>query len=132
MDAFDVLPENQLIGQTTQVVARQEDTLSDIARLYSLGYEEMIWANPKVDVWLPGAGTLVTLPKSFLLPGSTREGLVVNIAEFRLYHYFQENGHTRVSTFPISIGRMDWSTPIGMWTVTAKQKDPVWYPRVHS
>jgi L,D-transpeptidase ErfK/SrfK len=70
----------------------------------------------------------VTLPKKFVLPGSSREGLVVNIAEYRLYHYYRQNCQQMVSTFPISIGRMDWSTPIGRWAVNSKQKDPTWYP----
>jgi len=34
----------------------------DIARRYSLGYEEIIRANPHVDMWLPGEGTDILLP----------------------------------------------------------------------
>jgi L,D-transpeptidase ErfK/SrfK len=127
-DTFMLTPDVQLVGQVATVAAAHDDTLTDIARVYGLGYEEIVWANRSVDIWLPGEGTAVTLPKKFVLPGSTREGIVVNIAEYRLYHYYSQNGQQMVSTFPISIGRMDWSTPIGRWAVTAKQKDPTWYP----
>ncbi len=127
-DTFALATDVQLVGQTNTVVAAHDDTLTDIARVHGLGYEEIVWANRKVDIWLPGEGTSVVLPKSFILPGDTREGVVVNIAEYRLYHYYKSAGQLMVSTFPISIGRMDWSTPIGRWTVTAKQKDPAWYP----
>ena len=119
---------SQLVGEITTVAASHDDTLTDIARVHGLGYEEIVWANPTVDIWLPGEGTQVTLPTRFVLPGATREGIVVNIAEYRLYHYYKRNGQMMVSTFPISIGRMDWATPIGRWAVTAKQKDPAWYP----
>jgi L,D-transpeptidase ErfK/SrfK len=127
-DTFVLVPDTQVVGQTSTVAARQDDTLTDIARIHGLGYEEIVWANRKVDIWLPGEGTPVVLPKSFILPGDTRQGVVVNIAEYRLYHYYKSNGQLMVSTFPISIGRMDWATPIGRWTVTSKQKDPAWYP----
>ena len=30
-----------------------------IARVHGLGYEEIVWANRKVDIWLPGEGTPV-------------------------------------------------------------------------
>ncbi|TFG85745.1 MAG: L,D-transpeptidase [Chromatiales bacterium] len=127
-DTFVLAPDVQLVGEVATVAASQDDTLTDIARVHGLGYEEIVWANRNVDIWLPGEGTAVTLPKKFILPGSFREGLVVNIAEYRLYHYYRQNGQQMVSTFPISIGRMDWSTPIGRWAVIAKQKDPSWYP----
>lgn len=127
-DTFALAPDTQIVGAVSTVTASHEQTLTDIARIQGLGYEEIVWANPGVDVWLPGDGTSVTLPKRFILPGTQRDGVVVNIAEYRLYYYFRSNGRQMVSTFPISIGRMDWSTPIGRWRVVAKQKDPTWYP----
>lgn len=127
-DTFALTPGVQVVGNTETVTARQEDTLTDIARENGLGYEEIVWANRKVDIWLPGEGTPIVLPKRFILPGDVREGVVVNIAEYRLYHYYRSRGQLMVSTFPISIGRMDWATPIGRWSVTSKQKDPPWYP----
>ncbi len=127
-DTFALMPDTQIVGQVSTVPATHDETLTDIARIQGLGYEEIVWANPGVDIWLPGDGTSITLPKRFILPGMQRDGVVVNIAEYRLYYYFRKNGQQMVSTFPISIGRMDWSTPIGRWSVTAKQKDPTWYP----
>lgn len=126
-DTWVLQPQSQLVGDTGVVAARHEDTLTDIGRVHGLGYEEIVWANPGVDIWLPGEGTLVTLPKRFILPAA-RTGVVVNVAEYRLYYFHQVDGKPGVSTFPVSIGRMDWSTPVGRWSVVAKQKDPAWYP----
>ena len=80
-DTFALATDVQLVGQTNTVVAAHDDTLTDIARVHGLGYEEIVWANRKVDIWLPGEGTSVVLPKSFILPGDTREGVVVNIEQ---------------------------------------------------
>lgn len=127
-EVFVLLPGEQVIGAMNQVPARHEDTLTDIARRHGLGYEDIVKANPTVDRWLPGEGTLVQLPTRFVMPDAPRQGLVVNIAEYRMYYHYTENGQDVVATFPISIGRMDWATPIGRWAVTAKNQNPAWYP----
>ena len=124
-------PGDDVIGSVQYTTATQADTLLDIARRYDLGYEEIRHANPSVDTWLPGAGTRVVLPTRFLLPtDAPREGIVVNVAEMRVYYYPKPKpGQTAVvETFPISIGRGNWSTPVVTTRVTAKITDPAWYP----
>ncbi len=119
-------PGQDVIGQTQQTHSRQEDTLSDIARKYDLGYDEIVAANPDVDPWLPGEGTAVILPTRFILPPGPREGIVINLAELRLY-YFPPDGK-RVITHPIGIGREGWSTPTGEMRIVAKTPNPEWRP----
>lgn len=127
-----VLPEEgqDVVGHIKAVRARHEDTLSDIARANRVGFEEIVRANPKIDPWLPGAGTRVIIPTLHILPNAPRQGLVLNLPEMRLYYYPPPPRGQRavVVTFPVSIGRMDWSTPLGLTRVTAKITDPVWYP----
>ena len=125
------LPESgDLIGEYTEVTAVHDDTLIDLARRFGLGYEEVVNANPGVDPWLPGAGTVVRLPLRRVLPDTPHEGIVVNLPEHRLYYYpAAKPGEPRlVITYPISIGKMDWSTPIGLTRIATKIKDPAWYP----
>jgi L,D-transpeptidase ErfK/SrfK len=124
------LSTDKLIGAMQITQANEEDTLVDIARRFDLGYEEMLMANPSVDAWMPGAGTQVVIPSLYLLPLATREGIIVNIAEMRLYYFHKaKKGEPRVvETHPISVGRGDWSTPIITTKVTKKMVDPVWYP----
>lgn len=119
-----------VIGSDQHIKSTYQDTLLDIARRYSLGYEEIIRANPGVDMWLPGAGTNILLPGRRILPPGPREGIVVNLPEHRLYYYPKaKKGKPRVVvTYPISIGRMDWRSPLGQTQVIAKVKHPSWYP----
>ncbi len=125
---FVVDDARSLIGQLTTVRSLYEDTLVDIARVHGLGYEEIRLANPDVDAWLPGEGTEVRLPTQFVLPKANRRGLVINIAEYRMYYFVRDGDQTTVSTFPISIGRMDWGTPLGRASIVKKVRDPSWYP----
>jgi L,D-transpeptidase ErfK/SrfK len=118
-----------LVGSLGEVEARQEDTLPDLARQHHLGFDEIIAANPGVDTWLPGAGRTVHLPSAHLLPDVPRQGLVVNLPDGRLY-YFRTDDHNRavVETHPISVGQMDWKTPLGVTKIVQKEKMPTWYP----
>ena len=59
---YPVPTEGDLVGTALDVVAAHDDTLIDLARRYGLGYEEVVNANPGVDPWLPGEGTVVRMP----------------------------------------------------------------------
>ena len=130
-EIFELPPEGyDVIGAVSTISARQEDTLVDIARRHGLGYEDIVRANPDVNIWLPGKGTEIVLPTRYILPAGPREGVVLNLAEFRLYYYPEpKDGEAAdVMTYPISIGRMDWETPLGLTTVISKVRNPTWYP----
>ncbi len=127
-DVFVLPPDTDVVGAAGTVNAAWEDTLVDVGRRYGIGYRELTWANPEVDPWLPGRGTAIQLPTQYVLPQTERRGLVVNIAEYRMYFFAEVDGIPSVSTFPISIGRMDWATPLGQARITAKTRNPAWYP----
>jgi len=130
-EIFELPPEgHDVVGAVSTIVSRQEDTLVDIARRHGLGYEDIVRANPNVNIWLPGNGTEIVLPTRYVLPAGPRDGVVLNLAEYRLYYYPEPvNGEPAyVMTYPISIGRMDWETPLGLTTVISKVRNPTWYP----
>lgn len=125
-----LLPDasKQLVGEIQYVVSKKEDTLLDIARKYDLGFNEITGANPGVDPWIPDEGTRIVLPTRFILPEGPREGIVVNLAEMRLYYYpeSKQGGVKEVVTHPIGIGRQGWETPVGEYQVVMKMQNPSW------
>jgi L,D-transpeptidase ErfK/SrfK len=130
-ESYPLSPEaGDLIGAPRTTEARHEDTLIDIARQHGLGYDEIVNANPGVDPWLPGAGVTIELAKYRVLPMAPREGIVINLAEHRLYYFpAAKAGATHeVWSYPVSIGKMDWRTPLGATRIVQKVKDPPWYP----
>jgi L,D-transpeptidase ErfK/SrfK len=130
-DIYELPPEGfDVVGAVSTITARHEDTLVDIARRHGLGYQDIVRANPDLNPWLPGKGAEVILPTRFVLPPGPREGVVLNLAEYRLYYFPEPKSGERgyVMTYPISIGRMDWETPLGMTKVISKVVDPAWYP----
>ncbi len=118
-----------VVGEPQIIHSRWEDTFSDIARAYGLGYDELVAANPGVDPWLPGEGTAILLPTQYILPFGLREGLVLNVAAKRLFYFppVAVGDPARVVTYPMGIGRVGWNTPLGDTKVIGKATDPSWY-----
>ncbi len=125
---FEVDPGNDILGYVQKTTIGKEDTLPDIARRFDVGYEEMLWANPGVDPWLPGVGREVVVPTQFILPAAPHEGVVVNVAAMRIFYYppHKKGEPQIVFTHPIGIGRVGWRTPEGSTKIVSRQKDPVW------
>ena len=122
-------PDHAVIGEPQIVYTREENTFSDLAREYGLGYDEIVAANPDIDPWLPGDGTAVLLPTQYVLPEVSRRGLILNIASKRLFYFPEvaDGAPVQVLTYPIGIGRVGWETPLGDTTVISKARDPSWY-----
>ncbi len=129
-DTFVLPPSDvDLVGRVVTTTVGKDETLLDIARRFDVGQNEIRLANPGLSRFLPPQGAEVRIPKRFILPDAPRKGIVLNVPEMRLYYYPPAgNGAPKVITHPVSIGRMDWSTPIGTTRVVAKVKDPVWRP----
>ena len=112
-------------GHNQSLKAVYEDTLVDLARQYNLGFNEIIRANPNVDKWLPGEGTIIKIPTQHIIPkGFSEKGITINLSEFRGY-LIKDN---KLITFPVGLGRMDWKTPLGISTIDLKLEKPAWYP----
>jgi L,D-transpeptidase ErfK/SrfK len=117
------------LRETASYTTSYEDTLLDLARQFKLGYVEMVAANPGTDPWVPGEGTDVVLPTVHLMPNlgdAKPDGIIVNLADMRLYFFDENNSITR--SFPIGIGRDGLNTPTGVTKVVRKKKEPSWRP----
>ena len=114
------------VGELRTIKAKKKDTLSDLAVEYQIGYAQLVAANPGVDPWLPGEGTEIVLPDWHILPSTTRNGIVLNTSELRLYYYPKDGSAPK--TFPIGIGRQGLYTPKGETTIVSKRANPTWSP----
>jgi L,D-transpeptidase ErfK/SrfK len=91
-----------------------------------LGQTEIVRLNQSLDRWLIKPNDVITLPNKRILPDSPRNGITLNIAEYRMYYYPQNS--SKVYSFAHGVGRQDWKTPLGKTSIQKKVKDPVWRP----
>ncbi|QIZ78831.1 L,D-transpeptidase family protein [Ferrimonas lipolytica] len=118
--------ESRLIGFPMEHRVEEGQTLDQIAQLYNMGFLALASANPEVDPLLPTPGTIIKLPSQMLLPDVPRKGVVVNLAELRLYYF--DNANQRVHVFPIGIGVVGRETPVVSTRISQKRKNPTWTP----
>src|SRR5690554_5273912 len=116
--------QGDLAGELQVFTTAYEDTFAAIGNDLALGYLELVKANPGVDPWLPGDGTLITLPRMYVLPDVPRKGIVINLAEYRLY-YFADDG---VQVYPVNVGTEENPSPLTNAEVTMPLESPAWYP----
>lgn len=123
-----VLPaQGNIVGELQYTRVDTGESLADVGLRYDVGLNEMIRANPMLSstLTLP-AGTKILIPSQYVLPKGRHQGIIINLAEYRLY-YFPPKDNV-VITVPIGIGRKGWDTPQGATKVIAKVRDPDWHP----
>ncbi|MGI2218603.1 L,D-transpeptidase family protein [Shewanella baltica] len=120
--------QSRLIGENQYyTVPEGKHTLEDIAAKYQLGLSNLLEANPGVDPFLPKPGSQLLIPLQLILPNAPREGIVINVAEMRLYYY--PKGKKTVEVLPIGIGQIGKDTPENWVTsVQRKRANPTWTP----
>jgi L,D-transpeptidase ErfK/SrfK len=118
--------EGTVIGRQRYYLVKTDESLPEIARQYDLGFGAITAANPGVDPFIPPPGRRIVLPTEWILPDAPiRNGIVVNIAEMRLF-VFSNDRPQIVTTFPIGIGDQGKETPVGTFTVIEKIRNPPW------
>lgn len=114
---------DDIVGQIQWTQALPGDTFNKIGRRYDMGYFELVEANPMLDPEHLQPGSIVVIPSRFILPPK-RQGLVINLAELRIY-YFPPHRQV-VITYPVGIGREGWDTPLGPSWIAEKMRNPTW------
>ncbi|MGF1727335.1 L,D-transpeptidase family protein [Photobacterium nomapromontoriensis] len=118
--------DSKLVGVMEYYQVNKDDSLLDIANKFDVGLLQLMAANPGVDPFLPTPGSLLTIPMKLILPDAKREGIVINLAELRLY-YFPANSE-KMYVFPIGIGRVGRETPRMTTKISQKIEHPTWTP----
>lgn len=118
---------SRLIGQNqTYTILEGDNKLQTIARRFNTAAQLILEANNTIAPVNPAPGTVITIPSQMLLPDTPREGIVVNLAELRLYYF--PPGENIVQVFPLGIGQLGLETPVTTTRVSQKIPNPTWTP----
>ena len=118
---------SRLIGQNqTYVIQEGDNNLQAIARRFNTAAHLILETNNTIAPVYPAPGTVITIPSQMLLPDTPREGIVVNLAELRLYYY--PPGENSVQVYPLGIGQLGLDTPVTVTRISQKIPNPTWTP----
>lgn len=124
---FSLPDQGNVVGTVQTVLMKKGQSLIQIAQQFDIGVTEILEANPKIKLSTRyNQDKMVIIPSEYSLPSGPREGLVINLAELRIYYFHPDE--PKVSTYPIAIGKRGWSTPQGITEVKGKEKNPAWRP----
>ncbi|MBL1377938.1 L,D-transpeptidase family protein [Zobellella iuensis] len=126
------LPEDpgRPVGQIVVHTAQEGDSMAALARYYGVSPILLLAANPDQDLFLMQPGQRVIIPNQLLLPRAETQGIVINLAELRLYYYPEQGGEVYV--FPIGIGRVGRATPEMITRISEMRKNPTWTPTANT
>jgi L,D-transpeptidase ErfK/SrfK len=125
---YKVPSTNQsLIGDIHYSKTDADEKTALLAKRYDVGYNALENANPHLNLSksLP-SGLSIKIPNQHLLPNQERKGIIINLAEMRMY-YFPKGSH-QVLTYPIGIGKIGKTIPITNTSITKKTINPTWTP----
>ncbi|GBE70753.1 TPA: L,D-transpeptidase LdtE [Enterobacter roggenkampii] len=118
---------SRLIGQNqTYTIQEGDNKLQTIARRFNTAAQVLLETNNTIAPVNPAPGTVITIPSQMLLPDTPREGIVVNLAELRLYYF--PPGQNIVQVYPLGIGQLGLETPVTTTRVSQKIPNPTWTP----
>jgi L,D-transpeptidase ErfK/SrfK len=127
----EVLPYHEgdtVLGTVGTYRVKARESLIEIARKFDLGYNEISDANPALDPFVPGTGASAKVATAWILPDTAmHDGIVINLAELRLYYYYRVARRRFVRTYPIGIGSEGNDTPVGEYRIIEKIERPAWH-----
>ena len=115
---------DDIVGKLLTIQIKKGESWDSLGKKYDLSWYELIEANQDLDPNKVLEHQKVLIPAQHILP-RYRHGIVINMSELRLY-YFTKDGK-QVKTFPVTLGRRKWRTPIGKTYIVKKQANPDWH-----
>ncbi len=123
---FQLNNKTNIVGKTQIISVPSGENITDLGQKYSVGFLEFMEANPSVNLNRLWSGEKLVVPTRYILPKAAHRGIVINLAELRLY-YYPSHEHV-VYTYPIGIGRVRSPTPIVRSKIIEKTRNPTWTP----
>lgn len=122
---FNLPVKGNIVGEVQNYTVQPQDTFASIAEKFNVTYTGLMEANPYIVPKKLQAGTSLVIPGALILPNVERKGIVINLAELRLYYYPPKQ--KIVYSFPVGIGMEGWNITPGKMKIVEKKKDPTWY-----
>ncbi len=128
-ESFTLSSNTEIIGALKKHIIKKNESLIEIARLYDLGYNEIVDANPQLDPFVPGENKVAIIPTFWIIPDKPNnfQGIIINLSEMRLYYFYKKGKNQFVVTYPIGIGDDGVETPMGKYKISHKVVNPPWY-----
>lgn len=121
-DSSDIY-ESFILEEKIEYTVKQDDNLKTIASHFNTNTDELVRENKLRNSSVLEPGKKVTITHRSIIPKTLENGILINLPEYTIYHFNNGNLEKR---YKIGIGKSDWQTPTGNFTVANKTIDPTW------
>ncbi|MBI5102705.1 MAG: L,D-transpeptidase family protein [Nitrospirae bacterium] len=119
-----------IINTDTEYRVEAGDTLERIGGRFGVDWRVIARENSLADKSLIRTGSTLRIRGRRIVPATLENGIIINIPDRTLYYF--RNGEL-ADCFPVGLGSPSlkfgkaWKTPLGKFTIKAKEKDPAWH-----
>lgn len=115
---------SEVLGGEHWVVVKNKDSLYSISGRYGSTWQYLALRNILSPPFKLTVGQRLVANNRHITPHTPiTDGLLLNIPGHMLYVF--EQGQM-VKRFPVGLGKPDWPTPMGVFSITGKHKNPTW------
>jgi L,D-transpeptidase ErfK/SrfK len=114
---------DQLVGGSLTYVVQKGDSLTSIGARFGVGVSALAESNRISVNSILREGRRLLIDNRHIVPDVLSDGFVINIPQKMLFFFKQDQPNR---AFPVALGRWDWRTPTGVFTVVIKEENPVW------
>jgi L,D-transpeptidase ErfK/SrfK len=112
----------QLTGQVTTHVVAPGDSLTALSARFGVETRTLAADNGIGAKEALPAGRALRIDSRHIVPSALATSpLVVNIPQRMLFHR-----DLTITGLPVAVGRADWPTPIGSFTIATREENPTW------
>jgi L,D-transpeptidase ErfK/SrfK len=116
----------QLVGSEFTYTVRSGDSLTSIGARFGVDARVLAGGNGIEISSILRAGQALKIDNRHIVPeAAEREGAFITINVPQRMLFYSGTGQP-VQAFPVAAGKPGWKTPLGDFTVTVKETDPVW------
>ena len=116
-------PVELLTGREFVHTVQKSESLTSVGARFGVEVKVLATGN----ALKPGShlreGQQLRVDNRHIAPANLADGILINLPQ-RMLFYFRDSRLVRF--YPVGLGRSDWPTPTGNFTIASKQENPIW------
>ena len=111
-----------IVGGRSVYEVKAGDTLASVGARFGVSRASLIDLNDLTHPDRLAIGQSIAIDNTHLAAIDPRVSLTINVSQRLLVFVDQD----RVTTYPVTVGRRTWPTPVGAFTIVDKELNPAW------
>jgi L,D-transpeptidase ErfK/SrfK len=114
---------NALVGREFVHSVQKGESLAVLSARFGVEISVLAANNGLQPNALLKEGQTLRIDNRHIVPNSLSDGILINIPQRMLFHMRQGQA---IYSYAVGLGRPDWPTPAGKFTVVTKEENPTW------